>query len=99
MKQISIKNQKRILFIPYINVAILFIWVFINSRYIDGWVKYTFRYFLLGILLVMPITFLWAYLLTNYPIYKVIINHLYYYVFSVIFMSAYILSQKKCGIK
>lgn len=95
---ISIAKQKKLLFIPFINIAILFIMVFVNSRYMkEKWQFCEMKYMIYGTICFIPI-FLLNDLLSSYG-YGMIIDLLAFYIFIVIHSCFSLLCQKKFGIK
>ena len=99
MKKISIKTQKKLLFIPLVNTFILFIWLFINSRYVSGnWRTRTFVYMFFGMICSSPFIMVCLTLSDKFIEYRDIFEMVACYL-SVIIISVFTLScEKKFGI-
>ena len=100
MKPISLKKQKILLLIPFVNTSIFFIWLFINSHYAEkNWKRTTIIYVLLGFLCSLPIIVLSEYCLIKFPQLYNWIEIIRYYIWVTIIMIFIIICQKKCGIQ
>lgn len=94
---ISIKKQKKILFIPFVNFAILFITVFINSKYmIKNWRLQVFKYMAIGMIFSFPLLLLKD--VVNRYTDSIMVDFAIYYVLSVIVYSFLLYCQQKYGI-
>lgn len=95
---ISIKKQMVLLFIPYINFSIMFIWYFLNLKRIDG-IKYfreaikSFIILCLLGLLAIPISIINGYLQDYNSALAPIVEMLLFYCFSVILMGSLVVYQ------
>ena len=94
--QISLKKQKILAYIPFINFS-LFIIVKINSKYMDKhWRTSILKYMFLTVALFIPLLLLKD-IVTPY-IGEKISNFMLYYISSVIMSNNLIIFQKKNGI-
>lgn len=103
MKVISTKTQMKLLFIPFVNVSIMFIWVFVNLKSLKTLSFYKELYkslfiLLLSFFVVIPLPFLKSLLFSNIPELESWLNLIIYYVWSTAAMALLVWFQKKKGI-
>lgn len=103
MKVISTKTQMKLLFIPFVNVSIMFIWVFVNLKSLKTLSFYKELYkslfiLLLSFFVVIPLPFLKSLLFSNIPELESWLNLIIYYVWSTVAMALLVWFQKKKGI-
>ena len=95
---INIKFQKRFLFIPFINIIIIFISIFKNSKYmIKNWQIFILLYMFLGTIISSPLLII-AEVMKSYFSFQ-FINIVVYYIFSIIISYFLLLAQKKFMLK
>lgn len=103
LKVISTKTQMKLLFIPFINVSIMFIWVFVNLKSLKDISFYKELYkslfvLLLSFLVVLPLPFLKSSLFSNFPEIESWLELIIYYIWSTVAMALLVWFQKKKGI-
>lgn len=92
---ISIKSQKKLMFIPIINVSIMFIMIFINSKFMKkGWKLKAIISLYISMLITIPLLFIkdWLATVINQ---KTVVDLLLYYIFSLIIVIPLIILQNK----
>ena len=101
---VKTKMQLKILFIPFVNTAILFIWIFKNLRCLENVSYYKELYKSLIFLVIVfffvtiPLLLLTNLVNSNYPEIISLFEFFSYYAFSVSLMGSLIWYQKRKGI-
>jgi len=104
MKKVSLSTQKKLLFISYVNISIMFIWFFINLRNSKelSYHKEQFKSFFFAccaFVVLIPFAVLHKYAESQGPAFIYVYTLILFYVFSVAAMGLLILYQKKKGFK
>lgn len=99
MKPVSLKLQKILACIPFINISVIFIWLFINSRYAEvPWKARTFFSITIGVLCSLPVIVAQALLANVLPDYSDTFLLIAYCIFSIVISWCIIFCQKRCGL-
>lgn len=103
MKQVKIKTQLYILFIPFINTLILPIWVFINLRNnpklsFQKEMLITFLLMALSLVAAIPLIIIHREISRNYTEFLSNYELIMYYIWSTLSMTILVFYQKKKGL-
>lgn len=98
---ISLRVQKKLLFIPFLNCAILFIWWFFNIRKIDNSKKFglTAVYMLAGVAISAIVYVASYYIHACVPLKQPLWDSIIFYILSLIVMSMIIRCQRRLGVE
>ena len=104
MENVSLSTQKKLLFIPLVSTAIMFIWFFINLRNSKelSYQKESFKSFLFmccTFVIMIPFAGLYQYVKIQWPGFIHNYELIVYYVLSTVAMGLLIIYQKKKGFK
>ena len=104
MKTVSLKTQKKLLFIPLVSTAIMVIWFFINLRnlYPESYHKEMFKslfFMCLSYIVIIPLSVLAEAIQQSHPFIYSMSNLIIYYIWSTISMGLLLYYQKKKGVK